>query len=91
MKIYLVAIALISTSVACEKPPPKEKTPEHAACIQQATTYVDCKIKEAAELGEMGGKPVKRAAEANRNRANISLEKCQAVLAKIDPKDACKP
>ena len=93
MKRTLFTIALISLSFAigCEKPAPKEKTAQHKECLERAEKYFDCKLSEVSGAGAAVEKQVNRMVEGNRRRANISQEKCEAVLAKVTPEDSCQP
>lgn len=86
-----IVLAAFSCSLGCEKPAPKEKTPEHQACLERAETYFKCKMSEASGGGAAVEKQVKRMVDGNRRRAEISQEKCEAVLAKVSPDDTCKP
>ena len=91
-RITLMATLIsITFTLACEKPEPKEKTPEHEACIERAETYFKCKMGEVSGAGEAVEKQVNRMVEGNRRRANTSLEKCESVLAKVKPDDSCQP
>lgn len=89
--LLTVAIILLLGSMGCEKPAPREKTPEHTACLERAEAYFECKTTEASGAGSAVEKQVKRMVEGNRRRAEISQEKCEAVLAKVTPEDSCQP
>lgn len=91
MKLPHVFAAIAVLVAACDPPPPKEKTPEHLACLTTAEQYLSCKTNEAAGLDETMKKPIMRAVEANRRKANISQAKCESVLAAVPGDDSCKP
>ncbi len=90
MKTHAILIGVALAAIACEKPAPKEKTPEHLECLERAEAYLACKEKEAASAGP-AEKQILRAVEANRRKANISADKCESVLGNVGADDSCAP
>ena len=85
----LITLSLASLA-ACEKPAPKEMTPEHKACVEKVEKYAECKLKEAAQLGDLAGKQIKRSVEANQRLAKGTMAKCKETLEKVSG-DPCAP
>lgn len=90
MKQSILAVAALLALAACEKPAPKEITPEHQACIDQVDEYATCKMDEAKQLGELAGKQIKRSVEANQRLAKGSASNCEDVMSRIAD-DPCAP
>lgn len=87
----LISLAFASLlAAACEKPAPKEMTPEHEQCVAEVDAYAECKLDEASQLGELAGKQIKRSVEANQRLARGSMAKCKETLQKLSD-DPCAP